>query len=303
MKKEKSSPLPHKKLKGRRLSDLPIYKALRWIAGSAGIAIIAVVWIYFEQFKHLSGDNAIWGQFGDFFGGTLNPILSFLSMNLLLLTIHLQIDQLSSQKRDSKKQLELLAQESFETTFFQLIALHNQIIDGMKIQASLNFFEGRVCFGHLHNELLATYKTNRNTFQNDNEQEYLCRIFNIYYQRFDLNLTGYLRNIHNIFKYLDDSTVKNLDIYLSIFFSQVSKIEHAILFYYGLSDHGRTIKPYFEKYSFFEEIDKSMLINHSYQLCLYEINAYGINGEKYFQECKETTTLLAGNPTPNHQDP
>lgn len=82
-----------------------------------GMAVVALVFgIYFLFFWNhkISSDPAAWGQFGDFIGGTANPILSFITLILLALTLGLQNRQLNISSRElelSRKELELTRQE------------------------------------------------------------------------------------------------------------------------------------------------------------------------------------------------
>ena len=90
--------------------------------GVATLVVIAIVVIflvfgtYFLFFlKHsISPNPAAWGQFGDFIGGTANPILSFITIVMLALTLGVQNRQLSVSSRElelSRKELELTRQE------------------------------------------------------------------------------------------------------------------------------------------------------------------------------------------------
>ena len=63
-------------------------------------------------------------EFGDFVGGTLNPILSFLGFMALLYTISIQRNQIAEDKKDREKQ-------QFENTFFALLNVHNQALDNL----------------------------------------------------------------------------------------------------------------------------------------------------------------------------
>lgn len=113
--------------------------------------------LYFMNFDGgFSAKNGDWGTFGDFFGGTLNPILSFLSLTALLFTIVLQ----SRQAEMSKKELELSreeltetrkelarsasahekaekiqAKQFFESKFFNLLELHHKLASELKFDA------------------------------------------------------------------------------------------------------------------------------------------------------------------------
>ncbi len=78
----------------------------------AVIAIIFVFGIYFYIFDgNVSDKQNVWGVFGDYIGGTLNPILSFLALIALLFTIAIQTKQLYL----SRKELELTKIELAKT--------------------------------------------------------------------------------------------------------------------------------------------------------------------------------------------
>lgn len=55
------------------------------------IPIAPYIWVYGF---HWSDSQEIWGQFGDFFGGLLNPIYAFLAFLALLYTIAIQATEL-----------------------------------------------------------------------------------------------------------------------------------------------------------------------------------------------------------------
>ena len=81
----------------------------------AGIAVAAIVFVpsfylvYFDG--SITTDNDKWGAFGDYVGGTLNPILSFFALIALLYTIHIQ----SKELKLSRDELELTREELTKT--------------------------------------------------------------------------------------------------------------------------------------------------------------------------------------------
>lgn len=92
------------------------------------LIVIAVVGLIYRS--NFSGDSnvystsqEIWGQFGDYFGGTLNPIFGFASLAVLLYTLSVQKEELDETKKAFKAQIDLMEQQAFETTFFHLIKL------------------------------------------------------------------------------------------------------------------------------------------------------------------------------------
>ncbi|MCG3665457.1 putative phage abortive infection protein [Aliarcobacter butzleri] len=88
------------------------------------------------------------GAFGDFFGGMINPLLTFCTFMALLMTIILQQkelsltrEELSETKQATKDSAQALREQSnsikvqnFENTFFNMITLHNEIVKNLKIK-------------------------------------------------------------------------------------------------------------------------------------------------------------------------
>ncbi|OYY61949.1 MAG: hypothetical protein B7Y50_02605 [Hydrogenophilales bacterium 28-61-11] len=59
-----------------------------------GSLVGVILALYFYRFHtELSLDNATWGQFGDYVGGVINPILGFFSFITLLLALQVQASQ------------------------------------------------------------------------------------------------------------------------------------------------------------------------------------------------------------------
>ena len=96
-----------------------------------------VVFSYVLNFhrQYISDDAGDWGTFGDFVGGTLNPFLSFLALVILLRTFSMQQTELDLQREELKDTKEILRiqtqtqiKQQFESTFFSLLAVHNQVL-------------------------------------------------------------------------------------------------------------------------------------------------------------------------------
>ena len=83
--------------RGANLANL-----LLWLYAVGVLVVIAVWFFYLRSFGPfgLSTDQAVWGQFGDFVGGVINPFLTFLSLIALLMTVKLQADQLSAAREE-----------------------------------------------------------------------------------------------------------------------------------------------------------------------------------------------------------
>ncbi|MFL9596728.1 hypothetical protein [Aeromonas veronii] len=91
----------------------------------ASFLIIAIAWAaYYINFgidSNISQKTDVWGQFGDYLGGVLNPILSFISIYLLINSLSLQHQANASLVDEIKRQEKLEEFKKFEFRFFHLI--------------------------------------------------------------------------------------------------------------------------------------------------------------------------------------
>lgn len=104
-------------------------KNLRGLAIAAFIIMISVLCSIIAQFG-FSPDSPIeqWGAFGDFMGGTLNPIFAFLSFICLLMTIVLQNTELKETRKEftrvanaNEQQLSLISNQQQKDDTYKVI--------------------------------------------------------------------------------------------------------------------------------------------------------------------------------------
>lgn len=99
----------------RTMNSRRMLNVLAGLLAIAGGAMAGVFFAYFQAFHSgFSPKQDVWGQFGDFIGGTLNPILSFLSLIAIVLTVVLQSRQLElahEELNNSKAELEATREE------------------------------------------------------------------------------------------------------------------------------------------------------------------------------------------------
>ena len=80
---------------------------LGWLVAVALVIIAATYAFYFTHFHGtFSNDPGVWGQFGDFVGGTINPILTFLTFMALVFTVVLQTRQLEHSREELQRSIE-----------------------------------------------------------------------------------------------------------------------------------------------------------------------------------------------------
>jgi hypothetical protein len=79
----------------------------------------------------LDADSKL-GIFGDFFGGVLNPLFTFLTVFGLIITIVIQRTDLRLAREEYAKTASALATQAIESTFFSTVSLHHKIIEGLR---------------------------------------------------------------------------------------------------------------------------------------------------------------------------
>ncbi|MBD9354813.1 putative phage abortive infection protein [Methylomonas albis] len=82
----------------------------------------------------LSANNADWGTFGDYIGGTLNPVIAGFAFYWIIQSYRLQKDELSDTRKILQYQNSVLNKQNFESTFFQLASLLNEIIKNLSLE-------------------------------------------------------------------------------------------------------------------------------------------------------------------------
>lgn len=133
---------------------------------------ITAFWLYIDNFGiGFASTIGDWGSVGDFFGGVLNPTFALLSLILITYTLmqnkkaleqsekavqqgteaieqneralrvsneelKLTRDELANSSEALKEQASLLAVQSFETTFFNMLELHNKNLNRIKFTSS-----------------------------------------------------------------------------------------------------------------------------------------------------------------------
>lgn len=106
---------------------------------SAALIIALVFSGYFINFYvslgyDLSNDPAVWAQLGDYAGGMLNPLLSFVSIVLLLKSLTLQNEANISLRNELKNSEKTEKLRSFEALFFNMIDSQKKLFESFRIQ-------------------------------------------------------------------------------------------------------------------------------------------------------------------------
>lgn len=232
-----------------------------FVAGASSatiVFILAGVLAYFDEAP---------GTFGDFVGGVLNPILTFLTFMGLILTIVLQQTELAESRVELAKsatalegQLRALDRQNFEATFFQMLNLHNTIVNAMDVhRRNQDTLRGRDCFRHFVKELRGFYDNN----PLPDELDRIVKAHEQFWEQFHGDLAHYYRYLYNIIRFIDETKVDKSR-YMRVLRAQLSDDELFVLFYNGVTHRAVKFKAYVEKFALFDNLpdERLMSINH-----------------------------------------
>ena len=218
------------------------------------------------------------GQFGDSFGA-INALFTGLAFVGVIWTIRLQIRELELQRdelrlqreeleatraeiRGQKEQLQAqnqtLQKQNFESSFFQLLSRHNEIVNSMAIPRPLSGairgrYSGRECFNPMLHELqhkAPGMEVSKMLSDTDETKRSLYKLANKIYEEFSSHLHPYVghyfQHLYNVVKFIDqsDQDVVEQKFYTDLLRAQLSSTELELLFYHGLSDRGGRVQDF-----------------------------------------------------------
>ncbi len=219
-----------------------------------------------DEFKKL-------GTWGDFVGGTLNPILTFLTVIGLLVTIHLQQRELRLTRKELEKSSNALEaqnlttkQQRFENTLFSMNEMLNQIVNAMDLVNGDQRKSGRDCFTIFYSTLNSRYRRENAILKEkghivDNVMKISMAVsaYGWMYHKHQSDLGHYFRVLYNIFRYIDQSEFSD-GIYAKILRAQLSNQELLIIFYNNATERGSAFAALAERFELFDNMDTEQLL-------------------------------------------
>ena len=215
----------------------------------------------------------------------MGPFVAMLAAYLTFLAFWVQKQANEAQRQDIKV-------ERFNANFYNLLNIHEQITDSLKIQEGvialtndkpLKEYCGRDCFRYTYAVFPMLYRDGmyvgvKNIIAKSGlkgyEQSFL-----------PANFDHYFRNMYRIVKYVDETDVfddlqeeereKRKYEYVAILRSTLSRYELVWLFYNTLSEYGREkFKPLVEKYALLNNVRVDLLVKPE-DVYQYDVHAFG----------------------------
>lgn len=245
------------------------------------VAVLAIGAYGLNFYGPLSTEQETWAQYGDFVGGTMNPLFAFSGLMALLYTIVLQSRELKNSAEQLKKsaialegQNELLNKQSFEATYFQLLQLYASVVRGLSvtvnvtqmqpnIRMSSRSIEDRECLKHLYERFVGSNldKVARGDHNLTRKEAINVEYLN-FYSSYGHVLGHYFRVLYNIVKFVDEASIADNEKkrYVNLLRAQLSKYELALLLYNMLSEKGRTdLVRLVKKYNLLKHLEPEVL--------------------------------------------
>lgn len=258
------------------------------------VVLVVCVWggVTFYVFPKLVGDVEVRGQWGDSFG-MINALFSGLAFAGVICAIILQKKELELQREElketrkeikgQKEQLEAqnqtLQKQNFESSFFQLLRVHNDIVNSIEVSVYLGgnrtVYQGRQCFGRMLDEFRNNYDGAEERFhaewkENPDEArqvrlQWINEKYEELFDKYQSQVGHYFRNLYNVVKFVDQESdflqdYEDKKYYTNLIRAQLSRDELGLLFYNCLSDRGAKFKVLVEKYALLEDMDFKKLV-------------------------------------------
>jgi hypothetical protein len=216
------------------------------------------------------------GPIGDWLGGTSTPLLTIAGFLMIIATFILQNKQLKSSQREVHEQKYTLGRQRFDSTFFNMVQLHNEIVKSMAYtrveRSSMSYTESILTPVQKSGrerlvELIDAYGINSNAAS---KEQLTDRYENLYKKNDDL-LGHYFRNLYNLIKIIDESeeirkfneetgaldsesTKNERKRYTRIIRSQLSFSELLLIFYNSLTENGTDFYKFIVEYKLLNNI-------------------------------------------------
>lgn len=293
------------------MSKISYSKKVRWLPRLILLGII-ILWLinmifaicYFPKSEDI-------GQFGDMFG-VVNALFSGFAFAGVIYAILLQRQGLELQREElaatrvelegQKKQLQAqdqtLQKQNFESSFFQLLRFHSEIVNSMQFinqegQEAEEMYSGRESLSQILFRLKSiskvAYETAKEIFylemlgDSDEGRQLLLERFNSKYEEFfteyQSSIGYYFRNLYNVVKFVHEhdfpKKFEAKKAYINLIRAQLSSDELVLLFYNCLSNRGSKFKTLVEEYSLLEDTPLEEDIHKQLKELFYKKSAFG----------------------------
>lgn len=201
------------------------------------IGIVFSIYIYHFNGEYSSSLNQ-WGLTGDFFGGVLNPLLSFFALLALLYTIKqnqkelsLTRKELSETKNIHQEQKGLSEKQVFESTYFNLLRDFVEYKDSIRFHVDNVDYFGQHALRKLINHYSAEKKLSEITHYGQTTNGFFEEISNNNHYRNFWNdiVQPLIKRFMNIMESINQGKIDDKQFYINSLKSSFGQAEQIIL--------------------------------------------------------------------------
>ncbi|WP_096202081.1 putative phage abortive infection protein [Bacillus sp. FJAT-45350] len=223
------------------------------------------------------------GTKGTEYAQTAAPFLSMAALILLYSANRMQKEELGLQRVELelqrkelketrmvfKEQSETMNLQRFESTFFNMIAIHNDLVNSIIYKKKKSQFSS-MSYDQTVTEVVINYN-GREYFQiayenltyrlKENPHTKVEEIYEAFFDKNQIYIGHYFRNMYRIVKFVDEANLlyKEKKEYLGILKAQLSSFELVLLLYNGISKHGKKFLPLIKKYNLLDNINLDLV--------------------------------------------
>jgi len=239
-----------------RKSIRSLYRLFQFAVGSL-VLVLSV--------NLLAINKSSFGEWGDFFGGVLNPIFTLLTFTGVLITIVLQQTELRESRAEMRRsadalqeQTKSLQRQNFESTFFQMLAVHTSLVGAIDlIDDEGRTTRGRDCFNVFYTRLNKIYREQLEKSNGRYSDDSVLKLsYELFWKKHQVELGHYFRYLYNIVRFVKESSFAEGP-YIRLVRAQLSDQETLLLFYNCISSaHGERFKKLAEDFSLLDNMPK-----------------------------------------------
>ena len=263
-------------------------KGIAWVFVGAGV-LAAIVG--FCVFYHDTKDSSLLERlsfYGSYLQGAVGSLwalaglmfiyVAFLGQKQQLL---LQREEMEGQETQFKLQQNSIKRQNFESSFYQMVNLHNQLVTGLRQGTN----SGKEYFRNLHSGYAGQYddfirrkKMTQGWVAQPTDEDranvsWVIEFYEEIYRTHEPYLGPYFRNLYHLIKFIKSSEIEPKRQYTSLIRAQLSKPELFFLFYNCLGSEGKGFKPLVEEFGLLEHLGPKTLLVEDHRK-LYEPTAF-----------------------------
>ena len=243
------------------------HRHLFYLFCSALLILLVVLVIGLVRIRDLTPN-----EWGDFFGGIANPLLTFLTFTGLLITIILQQTELRETRKELKRSADALSaqnesrkKQNFEATFFQMLSIHNSIVNSIDLvndQGSRT--QGRDCFSVFYTRFNKEFRAREARYNESKLAKVpLPAAYTEFWRTHQSELGHYYRYLYNIVRFIKDEGQESGP-YIRLIRAQLSDQELLLLFYNCISENGGNFTPLVVEFSLLDNMPQKKVLDQSH---------------------------------------